>query len=941
MVNHAITCLTSLCIKYESMKLLTLIITFLVLSGNAIAQTGRLEGKVTDEKTGKPLTGVSVSVTGNKKVITSNLDGYFSLTLETGKKHSITLTSIGYATKVISEVEVTATGLTNMDITLQTIAKTETAVVVTSTKRKETTAALIAYQKNANTVASVISAEAIRRSPDKNTGEVLKRVPGTSIQEGKYLVVRGLSDRYNQAMLNGILLSSTEPDRKTFSYDIFPAAMIDYIVINKAFVPELPGEWAGGLVQVQTKDIPSAAFLNIQLGTGFNSQTIGKGFLQAKGGKLDWLGVDDGTRALPASLPTKSAFALLDQSQKNEFGKQFRNVWNGTSGNAPLNKSFQLNGGVTGKLFGKKAGAVLSVIYNESNRNLPFSNSVIANNDGTMDITYSNHKYSRDVQAGALANFSMELNNNNRVSFKNIINVNSSDYVIDREGRDFILGPGQGDKTKAQEIGFRQNTFFNTQLVGEHNISKWATRLKWYGGFNILDQYIPDQRRLFYTQDENDTNAPFYALLGAGSSQKSGSIFYSFLNDYIYNAGTDLSKSFNMFGFKQTIKAGYLFQVKDRLFDSRPFFASTLDNNIRTLPYDQIFAPANFGTTNTTVQFGELTGKPYRYMANTILNAGYLQLENQFTEKLRVIYGVRIEDFDQLIGSTRKSDERFVNTRVTDFLPGINITYKATSKINLRLSGSQTVARPEFRELSPFAFYDFELNAQVVGNAKAKRTKVTNADFRFELYPRAGELVTAGIFYKHFKDPIEYYFNRTGPATNTFNIANSKDANVAGAEFEFRKKLDFITSGLKNFTFSGNLSYIYSKVKDTAALNRPLQGQSPYLINFAMMYDYEKAGFTTTLLFNQIGRRILYVGNEAISNIWENPRLLFDLQVTKKVFGKRGEVKLNISDILNRRAIFYHDLDDSKGYDSGSKDVIAINRNYGTNFSITFAYNIK
>src|SRR6185436_4616100 len=189
------------------------------------------------------------------------------------------------------------------NITLQEKAKTGEVVVVTtkiSSARKETVNALIAFQKNTNTVSSVISAESIRRSPDKNTGDVLKRIPGTSVQEGKYLVVRGLSDRYNQAMLNGILLSSTEPDRKSFSFDLFPAAMIDNIIMNKAFVPELPGEWAGGLVQVNTKEIPTSDFLTVQIGTGFNSQTIGRDFYQAKGGQLDWLGIDNGTRELPS-----------------------------------------------------------------------------------------------------------------------------------------------------------------------------------------------------------------------------------------------------------------------------------------------------------------------------------------------------------------------------------------------------------------------------------------------------------------------------------------------------------------------------------------------------------------------------------------------------------------------------------------------------------------
>ena len=908
----------------------------------SFAQTEKLTGKVLNSKN-EPIVKASIKIEGSNIGTSSDIDGNFSLTLSMGRKYTIVISSVNYETKTL-EVEVIAGQVNELLVTLNESTKNTLAGVTIqarSSARRETAASLIQFQKNTNTVSSVISAEAIRRSPDKNTGEVLKRVPGTSIQEGKYLVVRGLSDRYNQAMLNGILLSSTEPDRKTFSFDLFPASVIDNIIMNKAFVPELPGEWAGGLVQVQTKEIPSSNFLNVQIGTGFNSQTIGKDFYQANGGKLDWLGVDDGTRALADEFPTKSKFGSLRPQQLNDYGKQFRNVWTSTPGNAPMNRSFQLNGGFTGNLFNKKVGGTFGIVYNQSNRRLQFDNAIIANNQGDHEVQFRNEKYSKDVLAGALANFSIQLNKNNRVSFKNIINVNTSDFAIRRLGKDYILGPGFGDNVKAEEIGFRQNTFFNTQLIGEHNISDLGMRFKWYGGFNILDQYIPDQRRLFYTQDGSNPTAPYYALLAAGASQKSGSIFYSFLNDYIYNAGGDVSKSFKWLGFNQTIKAGYLFQVKDRLFDSRPFYLNTLSNDIKLLTPDKIFAPENFTNVNTGIQFGELNGISFRYLANTIMNASYIQFDNQFTKSLRVIWGLRVEGFDQLVGSVSTSDPRHVHSRVTDFLPGVNITFKPKEKINLRLSGSQTVVRPEFRELSPFAFYDFELNAQVVGNNKVRRTKITNADLRYEVYPRSGELITLGVFFKHFDDPIEYYFNRTGPATNTFNVANTNTATALGAEFEFRKKMDFISEAFKNFTVTGNLSYIYSRVKDTIDLDRPLQGQSPYLINAGLQYDIEKIGFSSTILFNQIGRRILFVGDKSVPDIWEHPRPLLDIQLAKKVLKNKGEIKVNISDIFNRRAYFYHDLDENEKYRRSSNDVLAISRNYGTNYSLTFSYTIK
>lgn len=926
------------------MKSLLLLLAFFTLSFTLNAQSGKIEGKVTDSKSGAALSGVSVSVNGSKSVSATNMDGFFVITLEAGKKYTLQLTSVGYQPKELTDVEIIAGQVSRIDITLDKLTKTEDVVVVrTTSARKESAAALITYQRNTSVVAQVISAETIKRSPDKNTGEVLKRVTGTSVQEGKYLVVRGLSDRYNMAMLNGIALSSTEPDRKTFSFDIFPAAMIDNIVMNKTFIPELPGEWAGGLVQVQTKDVPAASFLNVQLGTGFNSNTIGRDFQQAPGGKLDWLGIDNKERGLPASIPVKSEFSALSPAEKAALGKNFRNNWVAKSGNAPINSSFQVNGGGSTRIFGKKVAGIFALTYNQSNKRTPFDNIFIANNEGDVEITYNNNKYSRDVLAGALANVTLQLNNNNKISVKNLLNINTTDFVSDRyDGRDYIIsGGGNGDRVKATEIGFRQNTFFNTQLIGEHNLPKLQTKIKWYGGFNILDQYIPDQHRLFYTQDGNDPSAPYYALLGLGAGQKSGSIFYSYLNDYIYNAGGDVTKSLNIKGKTHSVKAGYLFQVKDRLFDSRPFYTNTASNAIKLLSPDQLYAPENFGTGNDKVQFDEINGNAYRYVANTILNAAYLQFDNPIGNKLRLVWGVRFESYDQLVGSVRKDDPRHVNSLVKDFLPGLNLTYKLNNKTNFRFAASQTVIRPEFRELSPFAFYDFELGAQVVGNKSAERTKVSNFDLRYELYPRAGELFTVGAYFKHFDKPIEYYFNRTGPGTNTFNILNTKNATAYGAELEFRKKLDFI-SALKNFTFSGNLSYIYSRVKDTTGtVDRPLQGQSPYLINFGLQYDVEKIGFSSTLLFNQIGRRILFVGNEAISDIWEAPRPLLDLQLAQKVFKRKGEIKLNISDIINSRANFYHDLDNNKKYSKASKDVLAISRNYGTNVSLSFAYTIK
>jgi len=924
------------------MRLLSLLVVLFTLSFTASAQKGKIEGKITDTKTGLPLTGVSVIVKNTNQGVATDVEGRYVINADAGSKTTLVFSYNG-VTKEVEDIEVTSGKVTVQDVAMEVKAKTSDAIVVKSTTnaRKESAAALIAFQKNTNTVASVISSEAIRRSPDKNTGEVLKRIPGASIQEGRFIVVRGLADRYNQAMLNGILLTSTEPDRKTFSFDMIPSSMIDNIVVNKAFVPEYPGEWAGGLIQVNTKDIPSKNFLNVRLGTGFNTQTIGKDFYRDKAGSLQWLGIDNGSRNLPTSYTTKSEFDNLSNGEKTAIGKQMPNKWTGTKGNASLNSSLQINGGFNTKIFKKTLGGNFGISYNRSNQYLKLENNLNKiSTTVTTESMFDDDRYRDNVTAGAFGSLSLQLNPKNKIGIKSIVNVNTNSTVTERTGVDI----SRNDKyLSGTELAYKQNVFFTVQANGEHTITA-PLKLKWYGSFNILDGYIPDQRRILYSREtESD---PYRAVIANSLSQQSGSRIYQSLSDYIYTAGGDLSYNFNMLGLKQTVKGGYMLQIKDRLYDAK-LFANYLpvDNpNLRLLTADQIFAPQNFGNGHDNmIAFDAIKGRTFRYLANTILNAGFIQFDNQFTKDLRVVWGVRVENYDQLVGSVKKYDPRHTHSEVTDFLPGINATYKLNAKTNIRLSGSQTVIRPELRELSFLNLYDFELNASVQGLPTLQRTKVTNIDLRYELYPRAGEIFSAGVFYKYFSKPIEQLFNEGSGGASTFTYQNPDKATVYGLEVEMRKKLDFI-AGLKNFTLQANGAYMYSRVKDSKFnVNRPLQGQSPFVANVGLLYDIEKLGLNATLLYNQIGNRIYLVGDISAGagspDIYEASRPLLDFQLAKKVLKSKGEVRLNYSDILNRTQYFYQNVNENKGLQKGT-DVYRFTRKPGSTVSITFNYSL-
>ena len=919
------------------MKRILLIIICFVAAISVQAQKAKLIGKVTNVKN-DVLVGVTLTLKSDKSQVSkTDIEGRFSFNIDINKAYTLDLSYVGYKAKSIDVIGAkTANEEIVLDVLLEESGKNLTDVVVSSTRstnKGATDNALIAFQRNTNTVASVISAESIKRSPDRNTAEILKRTPGASIQEGKYIIVRGLADRYNQAMLNGILLTSTEADRKTFSFDLFPSQIIDNIIINKAFVPELPGEWAGGLIQVNTKDIPTKNFFNIQIGTSANSQVTGKEFLKDVGGKTDWLGIDDGTRSLPSGYTTKSNFDTSSLASKTLIGKQMSNNWAPVVTTAKPNMSFQMNGGFSGTLWGKKIGGIIGVNYSNAFRLQDNSN----NQNGITEEKFfpitklNDKKYIEDINMGAIAGLSMFLNPLNKISYKAIVNVKTANAYNSRFGTDY----SRQDLVKGNEFVFGQNVFFTNQLNGEHSLSQ-KLKFNWFGAFNILDAYTPDQRRILYTKSANGLD-PFVLNISNTLSQQSGSRIFQTLSDYIYTGGGDLTLKIK----QQTVKAGYMIQVKDRLYDAQLFaiYLPTDNASLRKLDAASAFLPQNFGNgSDDKFAFNAIQNRNFRYLANTILNAGYIQFDNKISETIRVVWGVRVEDFDQLVGSVKKWDPRHTYSKVTDFLPGVNTTIKLTQKANLRLTASQTVIRPELRELSALNIYDFELNASVSGNPALKRTKITNTDLRYELYPSAGEMFTVGVFYKNFDNPIESIFQEGAGGSSLFSFQNVSKATAYGFEIEGRKKLT------KRFTLQANGSYINSNIDD-AALNvsRALQGQSPYLLNTGLLYDIVEKGFNTTLLFNRIGKRIFLVGDiqagAGSPDVYENPRSLIDFQISKKFANNKAEIRLSISDILNQRQVFYQNNNTNTDYNN-STDAIRLSRKFGTTFGITLNYSL-
>lgn len=905
----------------------------LTQSGYAQAN-GKIVGKVTDKKTGEALIGVTVLIQNAGKGTVTDVEGRYTLSAPAGT-YVLDFKYMGYQTKSISDVVIKTGNPVTLDIIMdEPSSKALQEVVIRGSFKQESINALLTFQKNTNTVAQVVSAESIKKSPDRNTGEVLKRVSGVSLQEGKYLVVRGLADRYNQATLNGALLASTEPDRKSFSFDIFPAAIVDNIIINKAATPEMPGEFAGGLVQVNTKDVPDKDFFQIAVGSGFNTQTISHDFYNYKGGKTDFLGLADGSRKMPTDFPSVAAINAGDKTQNALAGQKLNDIWTYKSAPTPINKSLQLSGGFNNiGSHTKGLGAIFSLNYNNQSR---FSEIIRRNYDASGAPQFDNNdkQYATNILFGGLANFTYR-SGNNKFSWKNSYNINSTDQTTLREGRD-ILSDTEIRKIRSEELSFVSNRLFNSQLIGDHFLRGSGIKIKWNLNYGLLNQDVPDLRRLKYTM--NDDGRYYANIASNGGNSRNAGRFFSTLNEHVIGGSLDGTKSFKLWGQQQQIKIGGLYQRKDRKFDARGISISKAENapnDLVYLPPSEILNKENYGPDKFFLV--DLTSNADAYKAYANLGAGYVQFDNQIGAKFRLVWGARVEAYQQHLESRNLVPS---NNEAVDVLPSFNLNYMQSEKVNIRLTASQTVSRPEFREISPFTFYDYERDGVVAGNPKLTRTKITNADLRYEVYPRAGEVFTVGLFYKFFDKPIESTYE-TGQGSPSYNYQNAKSATSYGAELEIRKKLDFIKSKvLEQFTVFTNLAVIKSNVaypKDfLGQVDRPMQGQSPYLINAGLQYDNTASGTSATALFNVIGRRISQVGNDNVPPIWENPRPLLDFQLSQQLFKNAG-LKLSITDILNKRAIYYWDQDKSKKYSSGSD--LTINQfSYGTNVSIQFNY---
>jgi hypothetical protein len=824
------------------------LLLFLTLLIPTISFSQTLSGKTKSNK--EELIGVTIWLTNkdtNKKIgSTSDIESKYQFQNIVAGNYSIKASFVGY--KEYTK-DITISGDTNLDIPLEEDTKVLQEVVVKQVAKKETTTALINTLKASYIVADGLSIESIKKTPDRTVGDALKRVSGVTIQNDKFVLVRGLADRYNSALLNKSILPSTEPDRRAFSFDIIPTSLIDNIIINKGASANLPGDFAGGLVQITTKEV-SGDFFNISLGGSWGSLSTGRDFRLVDAIQF------------PTSFPSTNGYRIAGLGDRRAYTKLIGSPQTETSTSIP-----NLNGNLSFGVVKKK----WNILFSSTARNTYSANTterIDYQSSTELAYNYKDLNYSNVQSLNGLLN--VVYLGENRYSWKTLANYQNEKSFLSRVGENYD-NVQYVDSKSSNSI---QKLVFNTQFEGK------IKTLDFNVGYNLMLRDQPDYRVTPYISSLY-TSTP-YSIAWRDTYR-----FWSVMDENSFNGG--LNKSIG------DIRLGVGYLKKLRNFKARIF---------------------RYESTNL---LNEITNNTDRYTADFDLANGYVMYEKEI-DNLKINTGFRTEYNLFKVQTSDFSGQRIsVNREYLDLLPSLNATYSTSEKTKVRLSVSKTLARPEFREVANFAYYDFVRNAQLLGNPNLQKTDIFNSDIKFELYPKSGENVSIGFFGKKFFNPIEQVVaDGSVPSNLLLTYKNPKDALVYGVEIELRKKLN------EWLDLYSNTSFINSEV-DVNGVKRQLQGQSNYVLNGGL--NLHKNNNTFNISYNRVGDRISAVGFQGYSDIFENSRDVVDIVILRKI--KNGEIKLAVSDIFRQPFEYYQ-----------KPNRTLIKTNNETTVSLTLNYNL-
>ena len=850
-------------------------------------ETGRIKGRVLDEYNAVTLPGATVEVVDTDTIVYTDMDGVFDISLPPGS-YDIRVTFSGYDDSLSEGVVVVGGETVELAVALS-IGTVELAEEITVTAEAgpvaTSQAAALLERKRSGAVSDGMAREEMTANADSDASDAMSRVTGVSVVGGQYVYVRGLGERYSNTTLNGSVLPTTEPDKRVVPLDLFPTALLESVKVTKSYLPDKPAEFSGGLVEIEPINFPDGPVFSISGSGGYNSNTTGKDGLSYAGGGLDWLGFDDGTRALPSSIPDQKVVPAtrfgggFSQDELTAFGRSFANVWEPRESTGKPDSSFSI---LAGNSWGK-LGAVGSVTYNYKNRFraerqqyyiIGPENSLI--NTNNYDFRYSTYR----ATVGAVGNLSYRFSGSHRLAWENFYTNSGQD-----EARTFSgFNIDKGTDLENYRLYWIQESVLSSKLSGEHFFPSLSnSKVDWRLTYSRAKRDEPDLRENLYE---------FRNSLGAfewSNESQSGFRMFNDLTDNVYDAAADWTMLFSASGRSTVVKVGGQYTHRTRDFLSRrlrfkPTRARPAD---LTQAPEVIFQADNIGPSGD-FQLEEDTRPTDRYDATHDIYAGYAMVDLPVTSRLRFVGGARMEASQQEVITSDPFDPTLgvvpASLDNTDVLPGVNLVYQLTPDQNLRAAFSQTVNRPEFRELAPFEFTDIVGGRAVVGNPDLKRAKIMNADLRWEWFPAGGagdgEVVALSAFWKDFTDPIERVVEATAQFRNSYE--NAKGARNIGFEVEGRKSVGpFVLLGF-NYTYTNSeIELERGAAQIQTNLNRPLAGQSPHVVNGMVEVRNRARDLSGRVLVNFYDDRISDVGVFGTPDILEEGRTTLDVVVTK------------------------------------------------------------
>lgn len=887
--------------RFASVVRTTLVIGLLfavTLPLSAQAPTGRIVGRIVDAETGRGISDAGIQVVGTTMGTTSGIEGRYVLSTIPAGTVTLHVRLLGYQAKTVTGLQLDPRATLEQDISLSAATlQLKTQVVTADAERGSVNAALDA-QRNATGIVNSITAEQIQKSPDGDAAQAVQRVSGVTVQDGKYVFVRGLGERYTTASLNGARIPSPEPEKRLVPLDLFPTGLIQAVTTSKTFTPDQPGDFSGGSVEIQTREFPATRQISYSASIGYNSAATGKSILAAPRVGSEWLGFAGAERDVPAILagsPNVISFQRGDP-MTNEIVNSFRNAWSVRTEDGTPNTSMSVSLGGSDPILGRTIGYAGAVTYSYNQevragelRELP---EATGSNDVQPYAVLRGSTGRASVQWGGLLNLSTLVGGATRVAFNNAYS-----RTADNEAR-LMEGIVEDAEDHRSMLRYIERTVRSNQLQVQHQLGA-RHALDWSVTSSGVSRREPDRAELTYTRQVSESDSPFRLLNGRGARRS-----FLDLTESNINAAANYRVEFGSAGRTHFAKFGGMFRSTSRDADNLAYgISTTLPASALELPPEQIF-DGRFSGSSDSIFFVGSEVRSGSYTADDQVAAGYGMLEFALGERVRLIGGARVESGDlEVITHLTSGQTVPSHVKQTDVLPSVAVNFRPSETHNLRISASQTLSRPEYRELSETNNEDPATGIAFQGNPNLRRTLIQNADARWEWYPNAGEVISVGVFYKRFDDPIERIEVGVSGVREALQqtVVNAKGARNYGVELELRKGLGSFGSAFDGFLLFTNATLMQSRIEiDDASgseQERAMVGQAPYVVNAGLTYANRTGRMSATALYNIVGERIT-AAVPGRPDIYEQSRNALDLSIRFPVIGSLSG-KLDARNVLD------------------------------------------